>query len=156
MIVKDMMTKNPIALRPDATLKKVLDTLAKNKISGCPVTDSKKRVIGVITQSDILKIIDVHSKIQTSDDLFSLVLAVIHSEKYDGLKDTLKGMLNMKIKDFMSKDVITIEHNEDLYKAARLMNSYDVDRLPVIQDDKLVGILTRWDIIRVLEKLECK
>ena len=154
MLVKNMMSKSPIALKPSCTLKDVLDTLAKNKISGCPVTDAKNSVVGVITQSDILKIIDVHSKIQTPDDLFSLVLAVIHTEKYDGLKDTIKQILNLKIKDFMSKDVVVIRHDEDLYKAARLMNSYDIDRLPVVKNDKLVGIITRWDIIRALEQLE--
>ncbi len=153
MLVKDAMTKKPIALKGNNTLQNVLDTLSKNRISGCPVVNSRRNVIGVITQSDILKIIDVRSKVQTSEDMFSLILAVIHSERYDSLREKLKCVLKMKIKDFMSKRVVTIEDNEDLYKAARLMNSYDVDRLPVVRGNKLVGILTRWDIIRALENL---
>ena len=154
MIVKNIMTKNPIALTPNDKLKKVLHVLAENEISGCPVVSRDKRVLGVITQTDILKLIDVHSKIQRSGtDLFSLVLAAIRSEHYDDLKKTIKKVLELSIKDFMEKKVVTIDNNEDIYTAAKLMNKHDIDRLPVTENDKLVGIVTRWDLIRALEKI---
>ena len=154
MKVKEAMTRSPFSLRPSDSIKTVLDTLAERKISGCPVVDSKGRVLGVITQTDILRIIDVHSGIQKpGTDLFSLVLASIRSESYDSMKTALKKVMNLKIRDFMAKDVVSIDHEEDIYTAARLMNKHDVDRLPVVKDDKLVGILTRWDVIRALEKL---
>ena len=148
------MTRSPFSLRPSDSIKTVLDTLAERKISGCPVVDSKGRVLGVITQTDILRIIDVHSGIQKpGTDLFSLVLASIRSESYDSMKTALKKVMNLKIRDFMAKDVVSIDHEEDIYTAARLMNKHDVDRLPVVRNSKLVGILTRWDVIRALEKL---
>jgi len=154
MKVKEAMTKDPFTLRPSDSIKRVLDVLSEKKISGCPVVDSKGRVMGVITQTDILKLIDVHSGVQKPDtDLFSLVLASIRSELYDDLKTSIKRVLQLRIRDFMQKDVISISHDEDIYKAAKLMNKHDVDRLPVVRDEKLVGILTRWDVIRALEKL---
>ncbi len=54
----------------------------------------------------------------------------------------------------MQRNVITIGAGDDLYKAARLMNKYDIDRLPVLEKNKLVGIVTRKDLINALEKLE--
>ena len=154
MLVRDAMTKNIVSVNPDDMLEKVLDILAKNNISGCPVV-SRKNVVGVISQTDILKLIDVHSKIQTPESvLFPLILAAIKSEHYDRLKDSLKDVLEMKVRDFMSKIVISINADEDIYKAARLMNKNDVDRLPVLEEKKLVGIIARGDIIKALEKLE--
>lgn len=154
MKVSNIMTRKPISLKPGDMLKKVLDVLAENKISGCPVVDEKGQLVGVITQSDILRVIDVHSQIQKSDDIFSLILAVMKSDRYEDLKTALKKVLKLRIKDFMSENVITIYADEDVYKAAKLMNKHDVDRLPVVKNNKLVGIITRWDIIRALEKLE--
>ena len=153
MLVRDAMTRDVVAVKSDDTLEKVLDVLARNNISGCPVV-SRKNVIGLVSQTDILKLIDVHSKIQTPESgLFPLILAVIRSEHYDRLKETLKDILNIKVRDFMSKIVVTINADEDIYKAARLMNKTDVDRLPVLDGKKLVGIIARGDIIKALEKL---
>jgi CBS domain-containing protein len=153
MLVRDAMTKDAVTVKPDDTLEYLLDLMAKNNISGCPVV-SRKNVIGVISQTDILKLIDVHSKIQTPDSgLFPLILAVIRSEHYDSLKEALKDILNLKVKDFMSKIVVTIDVDEDIYTAARLMNKNDVNRLPVLDEKKFVGIIARGDIIKALDKL---
>lgn len=153
MLVREAMTKDAVTVKPDDTLEYLLDLMAKNNISGCPVV-SRKNVIGVISQTDILKLIDVHSKIQTPDSvLFPLILAVIKSEHYDSLKEALKDILNLKVKDFMSKIVVTIDVDEDIYTAARLMNKNDVNRLPVLDEKKFVGIIARGDIIRALDKL---
>ena len=107
MKVKDAMTKKPCALKPSDSVQMVLKTLSKNKISGCPVTDSKGRVLGVITQTDILRLIDVHSGINKPDtDLFSLVLASLRSESYDSMKNAMKKVMKMGIKDLMQKNVV--------------------------------------------------
>ena len=157
MKIESVMTKNPKTLKKNDKLEKVLKILAEKKISGCPVVDSKKKVIGVITQTDILKIIDVHSKIiRTGTDFFSLLLSVLQDKKYDEMKEALKSVLKLKAGNFMNKKVITIKADKDLYQAIRLMNKYNISRLPVIKENKLVGIITRWDIIRALEKLEKK
>ena len=153
MKVRDVMTKKPFVLRPNDKLKNVIKTIADNRISGCPIV-SNGRLIGLVTQTDILKTIDVHSSVQRpGNDMFSLVLAVIKSERYDDLKGTIKRVLDMNVREFMNKDVVTIAADEDLYAAARLMNKNDIDGLPVTDGDKLVGIITRWDIVRVMEKL---
>ena len=154
MLVRNAMTRDTIAVKPDNTLENLLDTLAKNNISGCPVV-SRKNVVGIISQTDILKLIDVHSKIQTPESgLFPLILAAIKSEHYDRLRESLRDILNLKIREFMSKKVVTINADEDIYKAARLMNKNDINRLPVLEGKKLVGIIAREDIIKALEKLE--
>ncbi len=154
MLVRDIMTRDILTAKPEDTLERVLDLFAKKRVSGCPVV-SGKRVVGIITQTDILKLIDVHSKIQSAESgLFPLILAAIKSEQYDRLRDALKSVLGLRVKEFMSKAVVTVDADEDIYKAARLMNKNDVNRLPVLDKKKLVGIVAREDIIQALEELE--
>ena len=90
MLVRNIMTKDILTAKPDDTLEKVLDLFAKKKVSGCPVVSGKK-VVGIITQTDILKMIDVHSKIQSAESgLFPLILAAIKSEHYEGSETPLR------------------------------------------------------------------
>jgi len=155
MEVKDAMTPKPKTIKKTDTLEKLLDLMANNKISGCPVVDNNNHVIGIITQTDVINIIDVHSKIhKLESDLFTLVLAAIKSEHYDNLREALKKVMKMQVKNFMRDKVVTIDVNDDLYDAAKMMNRNKVDRLPVTRNKKLVGIITRWDIIKALDKLD--
>lgn len=152
MKVSNIMTKNPVALRQSDSVRKLLKVLKNHKFSGCPVVDGKGRMIGIITHTDVLRLIDVHSRVQTGN-LHSLILAIIKSENYDRIKSALRKVTDMKLSSLMSKKIISVEVNDDIYKAAKLMNRYDIERLPVTKKGKLVGIISRWDIINALEKL---
>lgn len=155
MQIKKVMTKNPITLKPIDSLEKAIHTLADNKISGCPVVDSKKNVVGMITESDILRIIDIHSSIKSSSALLPLILGIIKSsEHFEDVKKSFQKVLDLEVKDFMVEDVISVDVEDDVYKAARLMNKHKINRLPVLDKNKLVGIISRADIIKALEKLE--
>ncbi len=148
MIVRDIMSKKPITLRQTDTLDKVLKILVKNNISGCPVVDAQKRIIGVVGQSDVIKFIDVYGKINRDEDFTSLINSLIGDKKLD-----IKKLRKMKVRDFLKRNVVTISHDSRLYDAARLMNRYDIERLPVVRSDRLVGIVTRKDVIKALERM---
>ena len=150
MKVEDLMTKRPITVKPTDTLGKVVRILAEKNISGCPVV-SKGKLVGIVTQTDVIRAIDVYEKINKNGDLFSLVVAVIKSRDYT---KQLRQALNIKVKEFMKSDVKYIEEDGDIYLAAKLINRHDIDRLPVVKKGKLIGILTKADIIKALEKLE--
>ena len=152
MKVRDLMTKRPITVKPTDTLGKVVRILADKEISGCPVVSNGK-LVGIVTQTDIIRIIDVYEKVNKSGDLFSLVIAVIKSDD-SSIKKGLRKLLKMKVREFMKGGVIYIEENGDIYNAAKLINRHKIDRLPVVKDDKLIGILTKADIIKALERLE--
>ena len=78
-------------------------------------------------------------------------------EKYSLWQRPLRAICmkasHIKVKDFMSKEVISIKPNQDIYLAARMINKHDIDRLTILDNNRLVGILTRGDIIKALEKL---
>ncbi len=149
MLVKDVMTKKPVVLRSNDTLEKTVKILAKHRIAGCPVVDSHKRVVGIITQTDILRAIDAHGKIlEPNEDLLSLVFGFLKKDP----KKTLRKILKMPVKKHMKSEVATITEDDDIANAISLMNQRDIERLPVVRKNKLVGIISRKDVIRFLEK----
>ena len=77
------MSRKTITLKKSDTAKKAIKILSRNRISGCPVVDSKNNILGIVTQSDIVKLIDVFSGIK-SGDFFSLVESVIKGNENAG------------------------------------------------------------------------
>lgn len=152
MKAKDLMTKRLITVKPNDTIRKVVHILADKNISGCPVV-AGDRLVGVVTQTDIVRAIDVYGKINKPADALSLIAAIVNSDKAS-TKSQLRSMLTTKVKDFMKSNVVFVEEGEDIYKAANLLNRHKIDRLPVVSAGKLVGILTKADIVKALGKLD--
>lgn len=153
MKVRDVMTKKPISIRRNHKLKHALHTMTEHDISGCPVTDSKNNVVGIITKTDILNILDVHGKVHKTRDVLGFVMSAIRSDEFDKLKNPLRNILEKEVHHFMSSSPITIDADDDLYKAAKTISRNKIDKLLVIKNKKLVGIVTKGDIIRALDKL---
>ncbi len=152
MQVHHAMTKKPTLLRSNDTLSMAVKVFAENDISGCPVL-SGKRVAGIITRTDIVNAIDPHSKIIKDIDLLCLVEAALKDPRFENMKKSIKKTMNMPVNRFMKKRVFVVDSDEDIYNAAKIMNEKDISMLPVVKDQKLIGVLTRTDIIRILEKL---
>jgi CBS domain-containing protein len=151
MKVRNVMSRRVRAVNRSDTLKMAVSTLTKNNISGCPVIDSKKKVVGIITQTDISKVIDVHSKIHKNGDILDLVLIALKNEKYDSMKPVISKIMKMPVKSVMNK-CVTISPDEDVYEAAKLMNHKNISRLPVVERGVLIGIVTKSDLMKLLER----
>ncbi len=149
MKIKNVMTRRLITVAPNDTFGKVVKVLADKNISGCPVVKNGK-LVGVVTQTDIIRTIDVYEKVNKRGEIFPLIVSMIKSRSDAA---SMKKLLKIKVKDFMNGDVVSIDMDGDIYDAARLMNKYNIDRLPVIKSKNLVGILTKKDIMKFLEKV---
>ena len=149
MKIKKIMSRKPVVLRKNDTLGKAARTLSANKISGCPVVDSKNNILGIVTQSDIIKAVDAYSGIK-SGDFLSLIESVIKGDENAGF-GKIKGM---KISEFMKSDVISIEKDESIAAAAKLMNKHRIDRLIVLEGKKPAGIVTKSDIVDALGRMK--
>lgn len=146
--VKEFMNPYVIYFKPGDSIFKVAKVFSENDISGAPVVKNKN-VIGVISESDIVKFMSF--KLGRPSPLTSLSLLIISFIKDNiQIKSQLKRISKTKIKDFMSKEVISIHSEASLLEAACLMEKNDVNRLPVIDDGKLVGIIARADLIKAL------
>ena len=145
MKVKDFMTKSPITVKPTDTLGSVVSLLAYRNISGCPVTRGS-RLVGIVTQTDIVRTLDVYGKINKRSAM-PFIVAMIKSKDP---KNELHKVLKTKVKLFMNEKAISIDTEEDIYKAAALMHKHNIDRLPAVKGGRLVGIITKKDIVKFL------
>jgi len=156
MKVRDVMTKKLITFRPEDTLHKALETFTNKGISGAPVVKDGK-LLGLITELDIIKVIDIYTpKIHfTSMPHFFLVLAGLKSRKKAAeLKKKIMAAARLRIDDFMTKEPVTIEEDADIMEAARIIDTYKVNRIPVVEKGMIKGIITRNDVIKAVARLD--
>lgn len=144
MLVRNVMTKDVISIPKFESIVHVANILSENNISGLPVVDKEKKVIGIITQADILSIVGVGRE-HTFKDLLKYMLG-------EPLPERRMGDL---VGDIMTTPVITIKPDANIAEAVRIMDERKIRRLTVVDDKHmLIGIITRADILKaVIRKL---
>ena len=151
--VRDFMRCDVFFVRPNNSIFDVAKVFSQNNISGAPVVE-KGKVIGVISISDIIKFMNlklVDANIREPQSLTFLFLNMIKMGKdYLGFKKELDRISKTEIKSMMSKKVVCISPEANLFEAAEIMEKNDVNRLPVVEKDKLIGIIARADLIKAL------
>lgn len=123
--IESMMTDSLITIRPDASIDEAIDMLVKNGVSGVPVVDSEDRLVGVITE-------------------FAL-LAVAYDNR----------VKNHTVAEHMTREVITVDIDDSIQRAADLCIINRVRRLPVMRNGRLVGLIARRDVLRALHS-QCR
>lgn len=141
MKVKELMNEDVVAVKPETTVKGVASLLVEHGISGVPVVDETRTVLGVVSEADIL------AKEQGAEPEPSILRSLLH-----GFRD-LDKLEARTASEAMTSPAITIGSEKDLYQAARLMTEHGVKRLPVVDDrGVLVGIVTRSDLVRAFAR----
>lgn len=152
-LVKDYMKTKVRKVRPTYSIFKAAAILSKYHISGVPVVRGDK-VIGIITESDIIRFMKLdmsktHSELASEPHALSVLLLTLIKDHLD-VKKHLEQLAKIRVKDFMSKDIISVSPDESIIEAANLLEEHHIDRLPVIDNGKLVGIISRCDLIKSL------
>lgn len=137
--VKNFMTKKLITCRKTDSLKYALDMINKNNISRLIVTDNKGIPVGIISTNTFLTHSDYFTKGQTRTRDY---LLPIKSK-------------NLQVKDLLDDDLLTIEEEEDLTKAASLMIKNKISGIPVLDKEKnLVGVIDKTDIVKAFNNVK--
>jgi len=140
ILVQDVMTKNALSVLKFENLMHVAGILSKNNISGLPVVDKQKKVIGIITQADILSMVGVRKE-HTFKDLLKHMLG-------EPLPERKTGDI---VADIMASPAITIKTRANIAEAVQIMDEKRIRRLPVVDDgNRLVGIISRADILKAV------
>ena len=147
------MKTDVIYLSPDDTIFDAAKLLSELNIAGAPVVENEK-IVGIISISDIIRFIDIKlgklPKIHTPG-ISSLLLAFVQLQKLrSDFKKEMEKITNSKVREVMTKNVITVSPNSTMMEVAELMEKHDVNRLPVVSDGKLIGIVARADLVRAL------
>jgi len=125
--IKSIMTKGVITVLDTLPIYEALDLLMKNKVSGLPVVNKKEDVVGILSEKDVLKIL-------------------------------LDKKLNVKktVSDYMSREVISFSEEDDAIDICKFFIRSHIRRVPIVKDGKLVGIVSRRDIVSIILEAKSK
>ncbi len=143
MKVEDFMTRQVIAVTPDTSVLAAAKLMLEHKISGLPVVDAMGRVVGVVSEHDLLR---RRERDEGAERPHWLELIAERA----GLAEEAARFHDRKVGEVMTGDPATVTADSSLDKACRLINDRGVKRLPVVEDGELVGIIARADLVRAL------
>jgi CBS domain-containing protein len=152
MKVRDVMTPRPISVTTDTPVSQVSILMKKNRIGGIPVTENGNPV-GIVTETDILSLLTIP---EISDDLwlpspFEIIeIPIRELMNWEKTKEALSDVGSLPISEVMSEDLICVTPDVAIEEAASIMMKEGIARLLVIENDELVGIVTRADLVRGL------
>jgi len=145
--VADVMTANPAVVQPDTPLKEAIKLLAQKQISGLPVVNQEGKLVGVLSEADLMWQ-------ETGVDpppYFMFLDSVIYLQNPSRYEKELHKALGQTVGEVMTDRPISITGNQSLKEAAQLMHKREVRRLPVVDEaNQVVGIITRGDIVRTM------
>lgn len=137
---KDVMTRDVISVNTDTSLDKVADILNSHLISGVPVINDDKTVAGIISEKDFL----FHLGNQRENTFMGVVVKCLRNEGCIAIT-----MRKKKAGDIMKSPAITVNENSTIFEIAKVFSEKNINRTPVVdQSEKLIGIITRTDIVR--------
>jgi CBS domain-containing protein len=141
MQVEHFMTRRVVTVAPDTPILTAARLMLDNHVSGLPVMDPSGRVVGVITETDLLR---EDGKSAQGSPWLQMVAGT------DGLTGDPARLGARKVEEIMSRDPITVEPAAPIAHACHLLTQHRIKRLPVTDQDKLVGIIGRADVVRAL------
>lgn len=134
LTVRDLMSAKPRTVQPDTLLRSAVLEMVRSGLGALPVVDTDDRVIGMLSERELLR------------DLLSRYLP-----RAGGVAGPQPPPVGRRtVSDLMSRQVLCVAPDQPLAEVASLMLNKDVDRVPVVKNDRLVGFLTRGDIVRKL------
>ncbi|MBI0582664.1 MAG: CBS domain-containing protein [Methanomassiliicoccus sp.] len=147
--VNEVMTPTVVRLNRDDTLCQATTLMAKKGISGAPVVDGEDHLVGILSEADILEFAASKEGIglELGGTLSMVSLPYDRIVRDAELCNRYQSVGAAKVKDAMNEEVVTIEADEDMEKALETMVRLGFNRLPVVSDGKLVGMVARQDIM---------
>jgi len=148
MLAREIMSREVISISPEEKVDEAARILVENKISGLPVVDANKHVVGIITEKDLI-IRASELKVPFYITLFD---GIIFLENPIRFNNDVKKYIATQVKDAMTRKVFVVEEDTPISEIVEIMQKRAINRVPVVRNDKLVGIITRNDILKSLVK----
>jgi CBS domain-containing protein len=150
LTVADIMDADTPTVAPEDSVERVLRVLDENELPGVPVVTAGGRCVGIITEADL---------VMTGEDAdlhlphyFELFGGFVFLESLGHFEERLRKATAAVASDLMTEDPVTIEPSASVQEAARLISRSKHNRLPVVEHGRLVGVVTRVDVLEALTR----
>jgi len=154
MKIKDVMNKDVITCKPDDMLGTLASLLKENHISGLPVVDNGE-VVGLVSETDLLKLFkfpEISNELWLPSPFEIIEIPIRNLVRIEETKKAFENIKLRPVKDIMTTTIHAISTTDSLEDASSMMVKYEVNRLPVIDNGTLVGIVARSDILKGLSE----
>lgn len=142
----DIMVRDVVTIDSESLIAEAVSKMVEHDISGIPVTDKKGNLIGIISESDVLK----HGNLIMVPDYLGLLDSMLYSRNPEKYKAEIKKTLRDKVKTAMSRKVFTATEDTPVGEIALRMSNRDINRIVIVDGKKIVGIISRRDITRLI------
>ena len=140
------MHRNTASVLSNCSLEEVIKIMALQRINGIPIVDENQKVIGFISQHDIIKAL--------LPNYLTVISSNIFLTEFIQLSKKLKEYAHFQVKEFMNKEVITINEDDNEVMASDLLIRYKIHHLPVLRNGYLAGIVTMRDLLKAMIEQE--
>jgi CBS domain-containing protein len=147
-LVRDIMERDPATVRTDDKIEDVIRLLRQHELPGVPVVDGDGRCIGIVTETDLV-VPDEQGDLHLPH-YFELFGGVVFLESLHRFEDRLRKAFASTAKDMMTADPDTVSPDDSVQETASRIHDTGHNRLPVVEDGRLVGVVTRVDVLGAL------
>jgi CBS domain-containing protein len=147
-LVSEIMDTDPVTVAPETSVEDVVAALREHELPGLPVVDSEGTVWGIVTEADLV-LPDDEGDLHIPHYI-NLFGGTVFLEPLSRFGDRLRKAFAANAADMMTRDIDTVGPDTSIREAARLIHESGHNRLPVVQDGKLVGVVTRLDVLGAL------
>ena len=144
------MQRDVVTVRPEDDVETVLKVLRSNELPGVPVITEGGRCVGIVTESDLV-LRDSESDLHLPHYI-DIMGGVVFLEPLKRFEDRLRKAFASSVADMMTADPVTVASDADVQEAARLIAERRHNRLPVVDHGRLVGVVTRLDVLEALTR----
>ena len=146
LVAKDIMTRDVITIHYSASLRELSRLLAENKITGIPIIDEEKRLVGMISMRDLIReeVRNLGADIE-HQDIHELFSSALDMEEAEGV-----SVKRLWVEEIMSRKLYTATETTPVQEICDIMHTHSVHRVPILKDGKLVGLVTATDVIRAI------
>jgi len=146
--VADIMERDPVTVTPSDDVEAVIRLLREHELPGVPVVNSGGRCVGIVTENDlILRGEDADLHLPHHLDIMG---GVVFIESMKHFEERVQKAFATRVEDMMTPDPIVVAPDAPVEEAARLIAAHKHNRLPVVEHGRLVGVVTRLDVLDAL------
>jgi len=146
MRIEEIMTKKVITLNEWDKVAEIAQTLLKHHLTGAPVVDKEGKVVGIVTEGDLMR----RNALMHLPEYIAIQGSTVYLEAPSEIENDLQKAVGAQAEEIMTRDVITASPDSEVEIVAQQMIEKNLNPVPVLENNKIVGIVSKSDIVRLI------